>query len=136
MSEENVDGYIFDPNYGQNIPINQETVKDFFQKSRFGETTGFTDLIEIQVEKINEDYYLIHKKRRDKMNNFKTFAIYYWMKGKIYQASNLKVIMDAKINRISYFYDKINKKITEDFVEEEKFFKKTKKIITLKKEYL
>lgn len=132
MSEENVDEFIFDSIFFQINPVNVDTIKDYFMKTKYSETIGLDrDKIDIAVDKLRDDFYLIYKKR-----DGKTFAVYYWVKGKLFQSNNLKVIMEAKINRISFYYDKINKKVLEALNEEDNSFKKTKKSITLKKEFL
>lgn len=139
MTEENNDEYVFDPFFFQINAPNNETIKDFFMRSKFYETEGIDrDLIEVDVEKINDDYYLIYKKKRDNknINISNSFAVYYWLKGKLFSAKNLKVILEAKINRINYYYDKINKKVTEALFEDFNNFQKPKKTIKLKKEFL
>ena len=139
MNEENNDEYVTDPIFFQINPVNLETIKEFFMRSKFYDTIGINrDSIEIQTEKINDDYYLIFKKKRENMNNniSKTISVYYWMKGRLFTANNLKTILEAKINRINFNYDRINKNVSEFLLDEEQNFKKTKNPIKLKKDFL
>lgn len=132
MSEEKVDEYVDTNNFFQINPVNIETIKEIFLRSRFSETVGLDrDKIDIVVDKLKDEFYLIYKKSDEKI-----FAVYFWIQGKLFQSNNLKAIMEAKINRVSFYYDKINKKILEALNEDENNFKKTKKPIVLKKEFL
>jgi len=87
------------------------------------------------VEKVNEDYYLIYKKKLDLNNVGKAIGVYYYMRGQLFPANNLKAILEAKINRINYFDDKINKLANEWMLEDEKNLQKNKRTIKLKKEF-
>jgi hypothetical protein len=136
MTEENTDEYWVDPLFWETNPLNTESMKDFFMRSKFADTPGINkDMIEIQVEKVNEDYYLIYKKKLDLNNVGKAIGVYYYMRGQLFPANNLKAILEAKINRINYFDDKINKLANEWMLEDEKNLQKNKRTIKLKKEF-
>jgi len=139
MNDENNDEYVFDPNFFQVNPINVKTIEEFFMRSKFSDTIGANrELIDIQVQvdRINDDYYIIFKKKKDNNGLSKTIGVYYWIKGRLFAANNLKMILEAKLNRINFHYDRINKSVQEFLLEEEQNIKKKlKKPIKLKKEF-
>ena len=136
MSDANTDEYWVDPLFWETNPVSNESMKEFFLRSKFADTPGINkEMIDVQVEKVNEDYYLIYKKKLELNNVGKAISVYYFMKGQLFPANNSKIILEAKINRINFFDDKINKLANEWLLEEEKQVQKNKKTIKLKKEF-
>ena len=136
MSETNTDEYWVDHFFWETNALNNESLKEFFLRSKFADTPGINkEMIDIQVEKVNEEYYLIYKKKLELNNEGKAISVYYFMRGQLFPAYNLKTILEAKINRINFFDDKINKLANEWLLEEEKKVQKSKKTIKLKKEF-
>lgn len=136
MSETNTDEYWVDPFFWQMNELNSESIKEFFLRSKFADTPGINkEMIDIQVEKVNEEFYLVYKKKLELNNEGKAISVYYFMKRQLFPANNLKTILEAKINRINFFDDKINKLANEWLLEEATKVQKNKKNIKLKKEF-